>query len=94
MESLTATELALPGLEGAIVTEPQQGHWIERGMPIPGETVVRIRETKPAKPRSRRSVWVDRCTGCGKRRPIVAWGMCEDCLEEERQTLFPASAGR
>ena len=32
MESLTGTaELTLPGLEGAIVTEPSQGHWIERG---------------------------------------------------------------
>ncbi|HKI92458.1 MAG TPA: ribose-phosphate pyrophosphokinase, partial [Gaiellaceae bacterium] len=31
MESLTATEIALPGLEGATVTEPSQGHWIERG---------------------------------------------------------------
>jgi len=31
MESLTATELALPGLEGANVTEASQGHWIERG---------------------------------------------------------------
>ncbi len=30
MESLTA-ELALPGLEKAIVTQPSQGHWIERG---------------------------------------------------------------
>jgi ribose-phosphate pyrophosphokinase len=30
MESLTA-ELALPGLEGAAVTQPVQGHWIERG---------------------------------------------------------------
>src|SRR5580704_2638015 len=25
------TELVLPGLEGALVTEPQPGHWIERG---------------------------------------------------------------
>src|SRR5436190_2743877 len=32
MESLTGTaELTLPGLEGATVTEPSQGHWIERG---------------------------------------------------------------
>jgi ribose-phosphate pyrophosphokinase len=31
MESLTATELALPGLEGAIMTETRPGHWIERG---------------------------------------------------------------
>jgi ribose-phosphate pyrophosphokinase len=31
MESLTATELALPGLERGIVTEPSQGNWIERG---------------------------------------------------------------
>jgi ribose-phosphate pyrophosphokinase len=32
MESLTGTaELTLPGLEGAITTEPSQGHWIERG---------------------------------------------------------------
>jgi ribose-phosphate pyrophosphokinase len=31
MESLTATELALPGLERGIVSEPSQGHWIERG---------------------------------------------------------------
>jgi ribose-phosphate pyrophosphokinase len=31
MESLTAIELALPGLEGGIVSEPSQGHWIERG---------------------------------------------------------------
>ena len=30
MESLTATEIALPGLEGAIVSEPKPGHWIER----------------------------------------------------------------
>jgi ribose-phosphate pyrophosphokinase len=30
MESLTA-ELALPGLEGAAVTQPVQGHWLERG---------------------------------------------------------------
>ena len=30
MESLTA-ELALPGLEGASVTQPETGHWIERG---------------------------------------------------------------
>jgi len=32
MESLTATELALPGLEGgAVLTETRPGHWIERG---------------------------------------------------------------
>jgi ribose-phosphate pyrophosphokinase len=31
MESLTATELTLPGLEGAVVSEPRPGHWIERG---------------------------------------------------------------
>jgi ribose-phosphate pyrophosphokinase len=32
MESLTGTaELTLPGLEGATMTEPSQGHWIERG---------------------------------------------------------------
>jgi ribose-phosphate pyrophosphokinase len=31
MESLTATEVALPGLEGAIMTETRPGHWIERG---------------------------------------------------------------
>jgi ribose-phosphate pyrophosphokinase len=31
MESLTATELALPGLERGIVTKASQGHWIERG---------------------------------------------------------------
>jgi ribose-phosphate pyrophosphokinase len=31
MESLTATELALPGLGRGIVTEASQGHWIERG---------------------------------------------------------------
>jgi len=32
MESLTTpTELALPGLEGAVVSEPSTGHWIERG---------------------------------------------------------------
>jgi ribose-phosphate pyrophosphokinase len=30
MESLTATELALPGLERGIVTEPSEAHWIER----------------------------------------------------------------
>jgi ribose-phosphate pyrophosphokinase len=30
MESLTA-ELALPGLEGATVNQPVQGHWLERG---------------------------------------------------------------
>jgi ribose-phosphate pyrophosphokinase len=30
MESLTATELALPGLERGIVTEPSGAHWIER----------------------------------------------------------------
>jgi len=31
MESLTATELALPGLESGMVTEASQGHWLERG---------------------------------------------------------------
>jgi ribose-phosphate pyrophosphokinase len=31
MESLTATELELPGLERGIVTEHAPGHWIERG---------------------------------------------------------------
>jgi ribose-phosphate pyrophosphokinase len=32
MESVTGTaELTLPGLEGATMTEPSQGHWIERG---------------------------------------------------------------
>jgi ribose-phosphate pyrophosphokinase len=32
MESLTGTvELPLPGLEGGTMTEPLQGHWIERG---------------------------------------------------------------
>ena len=30
MESLTATEIALPGLERAAVTEPTQMHWLER----------------------------------------------------------------
>ena len=29
MESLTA-EIALPGLEKGAMTEPQQGHWLER----------------------------------------------------------------
>jgi ribose-phosphate pyrophosphokinase len=32
MESVTdRAELTLPGLEGATMTEPSQGHWIERG---------------------------------------------------------------
>jgi ribose-phosphate pyrophosphokinase len=31
MESPTATELALPGLEGGVVTEPSPRHFIERG---------------------------------------------------------------
>jgi ribose-phosphate pyrophosphokinase len=31
MESPTATELALPGLEGSVVTEPQAQHYIVRG---------------------------------------------------------------
>jgi ribose-phosphate pyrophosphokinase len=31
MESPTATELTLPGLEGGLVTQPSQGHFIERG---------------------------------------------------------------
>ena len=32
MESPTATELALPGLEGSqVVSTPAPGHWIERG---------------------------------------------------------------
>jgi ribose-phosphate pyrophosphokinase len=31
MESPTATELALPGLEGSVVTEPQPQHYIVRG---------------------------------------------------------------
>ena len=31
MESPTATELALPGLEKAVMSEPVTGHWIERG---------------------------------------------------------------
>src|SRR5215471_17802105 len=31
MESPTATELALPGLEGGVVTEPSPQHFIERG---------------------------------------------------------------
>jgi ribose-phosphate pyrophosphokinase len=31
MESPTATELALPGLEGSVVTEPQPEHYIVRG---------------------------------------------------------------
>jgi ribose-phosphate pyrophosphokinase len=32
VESVTATEIALPGLEGAtIVSEPTPGHWLERG---------------------------------------------------------------
>jgi ribose-phosphate pyrophosphokinase len=30
MESLTATEVALPGLEREIVTEPTEVHWLER----------------------------------------------------------------
>jgi ribose-phosphate pyrophosphokinase len=30
MESLTATEIALPGLEREIVTEPTEVHWLER----------------------------------------------------------------
>ena len=30
MESLTATEIALPGLEREIVTEPTHVHWVER----------------------------------------------------------------
>jgi ribose-phosphate pyrophosphokinase len=32
MESVTATEVALPGLEGSqVMSEPTPGHWIERG---------------------------------------------------------------
>jgi ribose-phosphate pyrophosphokinase len=31
MESVTTAELTLPGLEKATMTEPAQGHWIERG---------------------------------------------------------------
>jgi ribose-phosphate pyrophosphokinase len=31
MESVTTAELALPGLEKSTMTEPAQGHWIERG---------------------------------------------------------------
>jgi len=31
MESVTATEIALPGLEKAVVSAPEPGHWIERG---------------------------------------------------------------
>ena len=32
MESVSATEVALPGLESSqVVTEPRPGHWIERG---------------------------------------------------------------
>jgi ribose-phosphate pyrophosphokinase len=32
MESVSATEVALPGLEGShVLTEPATGHWIERG---------------------------------------------------------------
>ncbi len=31
MESVTATDIALPGLEKAVMTEPVTGHWIERG---------------------------------------------------------------
>jgi ribose-phosphate pyrophosphokinase len=31
MESLTATELPLPGLETGIVNQPAPGHWLERG---------------------------------------------------------------
>jgi ribose-phosphate pyrophosphokinase len=31
MESVIATEIALPGLEKAVMTEPTQGHWLERG---------------------------------------------------------------
>ena len=31
MESVTTAELALPGLEKAAMSEPSQGHWIERG---------------------------------------------------------------
>src|SRR5487761_1832570 len=31
MESVTATDIALPGLEKAVMTEPATGHWIERG---------------------------------------------------------------
>ena len=32
MESLTTpTDIALPGLEGAVLSEPSTGHWIERG---------------------------------------------------------------
>src|SRR5574337_982953 len=31
MESVSATELALPGLEGASLSESARGHWLERG---------------------------------------------------------------
>jgi ribose-phosphate pyrophosphokinase len=31
VESVTATEIALPGLEKAIMSTPEPGHWIERG---------------------------------------------------------------
>ena len=31
MESVIATEIALPGLEKAVMSEPATGHWIERG---------------------------------------------------------------
>jgi ribose-phosphate pyrophosphokinase len=31
MESVIATEIALPGLEKAVVTGPTTGHWLERG---------------------------------------------------------------
>jgi len=31
MESVIATEIALPGLEKAVMSEPTPGHWLERG---------------------------------------------------------------
>src|SRR5436190_1130836 len=39
MESVTTAELALPGLEKGTLTEPSQGHWIERGPQKPLEPI-------------------------------------------------------
>lgn len=40
------------------------------------EPVIQRRKKKP--------LWVGKCDGCKQKKEIVAWGLCQECLDKER----------
>jgi hypothetical protein len=74
------------------------GHWVDRGAPLPGipgeqppATAAAPAVIPPAAvPKktarvSKNARWVEKCDGCKTRRVIIAWGLCLDCLDAQKQ---------